>query len=303
LTIHAITPSEAKSYDRASPPRCTGSLLLWPSLLFLWAGRSEGPRSTPTRDLLLVLHPSVGLIMLATMLLRAGWRWRHPAPPLPVGLAPLDVALARCTHVLLYLIFIGMPIAGLVNAAAAGHSVSLFGVLSIPPLLPENDRLAAGDRPPPRRAKSDLFLCDPSCGRRAAACHRPPRRGARADAAASPIRLSRCWLRQKIAPSLALRAYSRQSPNVNDKILPKLQKSDISSQQNCCGRRGRFVRPRRPLGYHPTAFRGALRMSPFRRAAFAATLLPLRQHCSMASAHMGRWRKQATQLRRSNMSS
>jgi cytochrome b561 len=35
-----------------------------------------------------------------------------------------------------------MPIAGLVNAAAAGHSVSLFGAVSIPPLLPENDRLS-----------------------------------------------------------------------------------------------------------------------------------------------------------------
>ena len=27
------------------------------------------------------------------------------------------------------------------NAAAAGHAVDFFGVVSIPPLLPENDRL------------------------------------------------------------------------------------------------------------------------------------------------------------------
>jgi cytochrome b561 len=151
-----------------------------------------------------VLHRSVGLIMLATMLLRAGWRWRHPAPPLPVGLAPLEVALARCTHVLLYLIFIGMPIAGLVNAVAAGHSVSLFGVVSIRPLLPENDRLSrlAIALHLVRQYLIYFFVTLHVAG---ALLHaRPPRRSAQADAAASPLRLSRSCLRQKIAPPLAL---------------------------------------------------------------------------------------------------
>jgi cytochrome b561 len=35
-----------------------------------------------------------------------------------------------------------MPLAGYVNAAAAGHAVSLFGLVSLPPLLPENLRLS-----------------------------------------------------------------------------------------------------------------------------------------------------------------
>ena len=89
-----------------------------------------------------MLHRSVGLIILAVMLLRAGWRLRYPAPPLPPSLTPIEATLARSTHILLYVIFIGMPIAGYVNAAAAGHSVSLFGVVSIPPLLPEDERLS-----------------------------------------------------------------------------------------------------------------------------------------------------------------
>jgi cytochrome b561 len=35
-----------------------------------------------------------------------------------------------------------MPLAGYLNAAAAGHAVSVFGLVSIPPLMPENDRLS-----------------------------------------------------------------------------------------------------------------------------------------------------------------
>ena len=42
----------------------------------------------------------------------------------------------------LYLIFILMPLAGYLNAAAAGHAVNFFGIVSIPPLLPENGRLS-----------------------------------------------------------------------------------------------------------------------------------------------------------------
>jgi cytochrome b561 len=59
-----------------------------------------------------MLHRSVGLIILAVMLLRAGWRWRHPAPPLPLGLTRIELALLRSAHVLLCL----CPLQVLVNA-------------------------------------------------------------------------------------------------------------------------------------------------------------------------------------------
>jgi cytochrome b561 len=35
-----------------------------------------------------------------------------------------------------------MPVAGYINAAAAGHDVSFFGLFSIPPLLPVNQRVS-----------------------------------------------------------------------------------------------------------------------------------------------------------------
>ena len=102
----------------------------------------SAPRNTPSRDQLLLLHQSVGLTILAAMLLRAGWRWRHPAPPLPPSLARWERTLARVTHVSLYTLFMAMPIAGYLNAAAASHAVDFFGLTSIPPLIPADGRLS-----------------------------------------------------------------------------------------------------------------------------------------------------------------
>ena len=130
----------AASYDRTS--RAVHWLVAALAVIVISLGWAIGgaPRNTPSRDLLLLLHRSVGLVILALMLFRAGRHWLHPVPP--SSLAPAERALARSTHFILYLLLILMPVAGLVNAAAAGHSVSFFGILSVPPLIPENDRLS-----------------------------------------------------------------------------------------------------------------------------------------------------------------
>ena len=100
------------------------------------------PANTPSGDLWLLWHRSVGLVILAAMLFRLLWRWRHRPPPLPQSVPPSVAALAHASHLSLYAILIAMPLAGYVNAAAAGHAVSLFGLVSLPPLLPENLRLS-----------------------------------------------------------------------------------------------------------------------------------------------------------------
>jgi cytochrome b561 len=100
------------------------------------------PANTPTRESLLLWHRSIGLVILAAMLFRLLWRWRHRPPALPRSVPPLIAALARANHVALDVILIAMPLAGYVNAAAVGHPVSLFGWASLPPLLPESLRLS-----------------------------------------------------------------------------------------------------------------------------------------------------------------
>jgi cytochrome b561 len=100
------------------------------------------PANTPTGDLLVRWHRSVGLVILLAMQLRLLWRWWRRPPPLPQSVPPLTAALARATHRALDALLIAMPLAGYVNAAAAGHAVSVFGLVSLPPLLPENLRLS-----------------------------------------------------------------------------------------------------------------------------------------------------------------
>lgn len=100
------------------------------------------PRETDSRDLLLVLHRSVGLLILVGMLLRALWRLGHAPPPLPPTLARIEGLAAHANHLLLYLAFLALPLSGYVSAAAAGHAVSFFGIIAIPPLVHENERLS-----------------------------------------------------------------------------------------------------------------------------------------------------------------
>src|SRR5205823_13765313 len=57
-------------------------------------------------------------------------------------LAWIEKWLAHLNHFGLYVLFLLMPLAGYINAAAAGHPVNFFGLVSVPPLIPENARLS-----------------------------------------------------------------------------------------------------------------------------------------------------------------
>ena len=100
------------------------------------------PRGTGSRDLLLTLHRSFGLLIIAAILFRGWWRLSHPPPPLPASLARIEVLAAHSTHLLLYVFFGVLPLSGYINATAAGHAVSFFGIFAIPPLIAENPRLS-----------------------------------------------------------------------------------------------------------------------------------------------------------------
>jgi len=73
------------------------------------------------------MHKSIGLTILALMILRALWRWRHPAPPLP-SMPLWQARLARITHATLYVALFVMPLAGYLGSVFSGYPVKYFGV-------------------------------------------------------------------------------------------------------------------------------------------------------------------------------
>jgi cytochrome b561 len=105
-------------------------------------GISETPRHSDAREMLLTLHGSAGIAILATMVFWAGWRLRHRAPPLRPLLTRIETFLAYATQAALFLLFVAMPVTGYTILAATGHAVSFFGVVAIPPLVPQSGRLA-----------------------------------------------------------------------------------------------------------------------------------------------------------------
>jgi cytochrome b561 len=58
------------------------------------------------------LHKSIGLTILGLSVLRLLWRLVNPVPPLPKGLPGWERFSARASHVLLYVLMIGIPLSG-----------------------------------------------------------------------------------------------------------------------------------------------------------------------------------------------
>jgi cytochrome b561 len=82
------------------------------------------------------LHKTVGLILLALVVLRLVWHRISP-PPAPQG-APGDRTrhLARAVHGVIYLLLLAIPLSGWVASSASGLDVMLFDRWVIPPIAP-----------------------------------------------------------------------------------------------------------------------------------------------------------------------
>jgi len=84
------------------------------------------------------VHKSIGITILFLTLIRIGWRFTSPPPPLPGTLRPWERWGAKATHVLFYVIMLGMPLSGWAMTSASPliklHPTVLYGVLPWPTL-------------------------------------------------------------------------------------------------------------------------------------------------------------------------
>ncbi|QKJ87197.1 superoxide oxidase [Paramixta manurensis] len=103
--------------------------------------RGFAGRGTPLRAIMIATHFSCGFTILLLMLARLFLRHRHPSPAIEPPPPLWQVALAKIMHALIYLLFIGLPILGLISRYYDGQHWVLFG-LSMPVADPSDEDFA-----------------------------------------------------------------------------------------------------------------------------------------------------------------
>src|SRR3546814_16511940 len=77
------------------------------------------------------LHKSVGITVLELSLIRLGWRLGHAWPPFPAAMPRWARVLASGTHILFYVLLLGVSLLGWAAAFTGGAlPIPLHGVVS-----------------------------------------------------------------------------------------------------------------------------------------------------------------------------
>lgn len=97
---------------------------------------------SPAKITVYALHKSVGLTVLALVLLRLAWRWSQPRPGLPPTMLPWERTLAGLVHFGLYALLVAMPLSGWLYNSASNFPLKWFGLFRVPPLSGRDPRLA-----------------------------------------------------------------------------------------------------------------------------------------------------------------
>lgn len=96
---------------------------------------------SPGKITLFYWHKSLGILVLALVLIRLGWRAGNRPPPLPAGLAPWEPVAARAMHALLYFLILLVPLSGWLVDSAAGIPFRIFWIVPLPAISPVSGHL------------------------------------------------------------------------------------------------------------------------------------------------------------------
>jgi cytochrome b561 len=84
---------------------------------------------------LINLHMSIGLTIVALVVVRWLWRVGHPIPLATPDLSSWEQPLARIVHAALYVLLAVNPILGWMNASARDWKITVFGLFQLPHLV------------------------------------------------------------------------------------------------------------------------------------------------------------------------
>jgi cytochrome b561 len=116
-----------------------GAIILHWLLALLIIGNLAGgllhdyvPAAGGQRSLVMSLHKSFGISILALTLVRLGWRLANPPPPLPEYLAANEQLLAKAAHWAFYAAMLALPLSGWVMADRTDRPIPFFGLAEVP---------------------------------------------------------------------------------------------------------------------------------------------------------------------------
>jgi cytochrome b561 len=73
------------------------------------------------------LHQSMGLAILALVVVRLAWRLVNPKPAWPADMKPYEITLARIVHVVFYALLFALPLSGWALASTEEEPLRFFG--------------------------------------------------------------------------------------------------------------------------------------------------------------------------------
>ncbi|WOJ89070.1 cytochrome b [Methylocapsa polymorpha] len=117
------------------------ALLIFAAMIIAWVMIEEA-RDNPSRPVLYTIHKALGVTIFTIVAFRILWRAANPAPPLPARFARWEAVIAKISHVLLYVVLVGLPISGFIDSQADGHPVSFFYLFDLPAIVPRNKALS-----------------------------------------------------------------------------------------------------------------------------------------------------------------
>ena len=99
--------------------------------------------SSPLRSSISDTHKSLGILILALMVLRLLWRWMNTTPVLPLSTPMWEKFASKFGHYAFYFLLIAMPLTGWIMGSAAGRPPEFFGLFTMPNLVMENRELGS----------------------------------------------------------------------------------------------------------------------------------------------------------------
>ncbi|MBV1918732.1 MAG: cytochrome b [Sphingomonadaceae bacterium] len=115
------------------------------SVIVNWRIAEAGEHAAKAeKEAIMANHFALGMVVLILTVLRIAWRLGNKPPPLAMHLKAWEVALARVTHSLFYILLIALPLLGWVAMSSYGQAIDMFGLFDWPVLPVAKDVDLAG---------------------------------------------------------------------------------------------------------------------------------------------------------------